>query len=233
VVVKHGGRSRSGRGSAEVLGRLGVNIDAAPAVQARCLGHVGICFAFAVNHHPAMRHAAEVRRALGFPTVINLLGPLANPAGATRQVVGTWSKANAEKIAEALKRLGAERAFVVTSRDGMDELTTTDESFIFDVSRGKNIETRILEPVHLGLARADRRDLEAPNVEASAATIQKVLRGEQGAPRDVVALNAAAGLVVCDAAGSLEEGLVLALSAIDSGAASRTLAELARASQAG
>src|SRR5688572_18738667 len=233
VVVKHGGRSRTGRGSAEVLKQLGVNVDAAPGVQSRCLCDVGICFAFAVNHHPAMKHAAAVRKSLGFPTVINLIGPLANPAGATRQIVGTWSKANAEKMAEALKRLGSERSFVVTSRDGMDELTTTDESIIYEVQGAKNVETRVLEPTHLGLKRAERSELETDSVEGSAEMIVGVLKGRMGAARDVVALNASAGLLLCDVVKSLEEGLVLALATIDSGAALRTLTELVRVSQQG
>lgn len=233
VVAKHGGRSRSGRGSAEVLRHLGVNIDASPETQARCLRDVGICFAFAVNHHPAMKHAAAVRKSLGFPTLLNLIGPLANPAGATRQIVGTWSKQNAEKMAEALKRLGAERAFVVTSRDGMDELTTTAENYIHEVIAGKNIDVRVLEPAHLGLKRADRRELEAESVEASAAIIQEVLAGRGHAARDIVVLNAAAGLLICDVVKSFEEGLVHAMAAIDSGSAARTLQDLARLSQGG
>jgi anthranilate phosphoribosyltransferase len=231
VVVKHGGRSRSGRGSAEVLRQLGVNIDAPPAVQARCLGEVGICFAFAVNHHPAMKHASAVRRSLGFPTVVNMIGPLANPAGATRQVVGAWSKANAEKMAEALRRLGAERALVVTSRDGIDELTTSSDNFIFEVRAGKGVEARTLDPALLGLRRSERRELEAESVERSAAMVMEVLRGRTGAARDVVALNASAGLLVCDAVKSLEEGLAMAIAAIDAGAALRTLEALVRVSR--
>jgi anthranilate phosphoribosyltransferase len=238
VVVKHGGRSRSGRGSAEILQHLGVNIEASPAVQGRCLVEAGICFAFAVNHHPAMRHAAGARRSLGFPTVMNMIGPLANPAGeggATRQVIGVFSIPNALKMAQALKRMGTERAFVVASRDGMDELTTTAENVIHEVSAGskKDVETRALDAVHLGLRRRERRELEAASLEASAEMVRSVLAGRPGAPKDVVALNSAAGLLVCDAVKSLEEGLVMAFAAIDSGAAHRTLEDLVRLSHAG
>jgi anthranilate phosphoribosyltransferase len=232
VVVKHGGRSRTGRGSAEVLQHFGVHIEATPERQARCLREVGMCFAFAVNHHPAMRHAAAARRSLGFPTIMNMVGPLANPAGATRQVVGAWSVANAQKMAQALRRMGAERAFVVASRDGIDELTTCSENVIYEVSAAskRDVETRALDPVLLGLRRAQRREIEAPTLEASAEMVRQVLAGRPGAPRDVVALNAAAGLLVCDAVRSLEEGLVLALAAIDAGSARRTLEELVRVS---
>lgn len=232
VVVKHGGRSRTGRGSAEVLQHFGVQIEATPQAQARCLAEVGICFAFAVNHHPAMRHAAGARRSLGFPTIMNMIGPLANPAGATRQVVGAWSASNAQKMALALRRLGAERAFVVASRDGLDELTTSSDNVIYEVnaSSKKDVETRALDPVLLGLRRSQRREIEAPTLEASAEMIRQVLAGKPGTPRDVVALNAAAGLLVCDAVKSLEEGLVMAFAAIDAGAARRTLEELVRVS---
>lgn len=230
VVAKHGGRSRSGRGSAEILKHLGVNIDAPPSVQARCLAEIGICFAFAPNHHPAMRHAGNVRKSLGFPSVFNLIGPLSNPAGATRQILGTWSKANAEKMAEALRRLGAERAFVLTSRDGMDELTTTAENILFEVAANKGIETRTLDAAFLGLRRAEKRELEADSMERSAEMILDVLKGKLGAPREVVALNASAGLLVCDAVKSFEEGLVTALAVIDSGAALATLTDFVRLS---
>ena len=125
LVAKHGNRSRTGRGSAEVLKQLGINIDATPEQQARCVEEAGICFCFAIHHHPAMRHAAGPRKALGFPTVFNLLGPLTNPAGARRQLLGVYDADRLESVAETLAALGTERAMVVRGDDGLDEITTT------------------------------------------------------------------------------------------------------------
>jgi anthranilate phosphoribosyltransferase len=163
---------------------------------------------------------------------MNMIGPLANPASATHQLVGAYSATVAMKMAQALRRLGADRAFVVSSRDGMDELTTTAENLIHEVnaSSKKDVEVRALDTVHLGLRTSGRYELEAASLAESAEMVRAVLAGRKGAPRDVVALNAAAGLQVCDVVKSLEEGLVMAFGAIDSGAARRTLETLARVS---
>ncbi|MCB9847831.1 MAG: anthranilate phosphoribosyltransferase [Phycisphaeraceae bacterium] len=229
-VAKHGNRSRTGRGSAEILQSLGVNIDASPETQARCLDEVGICFSFAIRHHPAARHAAAPRAALGFPTIFNLLGPLTNPAGARRQVLGVFDRKYVEPVAGALLALGAERAMVLHSDDGLDELTTTDRTFIAHVEDGA-VRTEVFDPAPLGLPRPSIEDLRARDLEEAAALFRSILTGEPGPARDMVALNAAATLVVAGAAPCIAEGLAAAQRAIDEGAAGRTLRALAELSQ--
>ncbi len=229
MVAKHGGRSRTGRGSAEVLAHLGVNVDASPGVQARCLAEIGVCFSFAVNHHPAMRHAAQARRSLGFPTIFNLLGPLANPAGAPRQLIGTYSQEVASRLAQALARLGTELALVVTSRDGLDELTVTDLNSLFVVHAGR-VTMSTLDASTLGLARASLDDLRVDDLDSAASLVRAVLTGDTGARRDMVVLNAAGALFVAGLVPSIQTGLGLAQDAIDSGRAAGVLAELARLS---
>ncbi len=224
-VAKHGGRSRSGRGSAEVLALLGVNVDASPQVQAKCLRDCGFCFSFAVNHHPAMKFAAGPRKSLGFPTVFNLLGPLCNPAGARRQLIGVYGAGLVELIAQALARLGTERAMVVHGRDGMDELTTTERTIVGRVQDGR-VGMEEIDAKDLGIARASLDDLAVSSVEESAEVIRRVLAGEKGARRDIVLLNAAAALAVGGAADDLSSGIGAAASAIDSGAAKRALERL-------
>lgn len=228
-VAKHGGRSRSGRGSAEVLAALGVNIDAPPSVQARCLGEVGVCFSFAVNHHPAMRFAAGPRKSLGFPTIFNLLGPLCNPAGASRQVMGVFDRRYVEVVARALSRLGVTRAMVVHGDDGMDEITTTAATTIAQVdSSGVRVEE--FDAGSLGIARAKPEALVASGLDEAAAMVRGVIEGRVGAARDIVELNAAAALVVAGSHAGMAGALSAARSAIDGGAAARTLAALGAAS---
>ena len=233
VVAKHGNRSRSGRGSAEVLERLGVNIDADPETQARSLAEVGLSFSFAIRHHPAMKHAAPVRQALGFPTIFNLLGPLTNPAGATRQLLGVYAESLVEPMAEALARLGAERAMVVFARDGLDELSTTEATVIADVSAGV-VTMRTLDAESIGLKRARLDDLRARDLDDAAALAHAILSGESSRQitpaRDIALLNAAAALVVAEAAQDLTRGLDQARQAVETGAAARTLRDLARVS---
>lgn len=218
LVAKHGGRSRTGRGSAEVLEALGVNINATPEVQARCLEETGISFSFAPLHHPAMRFAAGSRKSLGFPTIFNLIGPLSNPAGATHQLVGTFDPVVARSLAAALHRLGTTRAMIVTSRDGMDELTTTEENEVLDVSAAGIVE-RTLDARELGLARRGVEELRADSLEEAARVFVDVLAGRAGAAREIVELNAAAALVLGGVAGEMAGGLVMAREAIDSGGA--------------
>lgn len=236
-VAKHGGRSRTGRGSAEVLALLGVNIDASPDVQARCLEHCGVCFSFAVNHHPAMKFAAGPRKSLGFPTIFNLLGPLTNPAGARRQVLGVWDGRYAPLIAEALKELGCDAAMVVHGLDAMDEITTCDRTFIARVERDAPITTGVFDPLTVGLERARREWLIADSPERSAEIIRAVI--DPAAPpaneparaaRDITLLNAAAALLVAGVAARWNDALALARAAVDSGRAHRTLTALAEVS---
>jgi anthranilate phosphoribosyltransferase len=230
IVAKHGNRSRTGRGSAEVLEALGVNIHAPPAVQAACVREIGLCFAFAPDHHPAAKHASAVRKKLGFPTIFNLLGPLVNPAGATRQLVGTYSIENAEKLARALARLGTERAMVVSSRDGLDELTTTAANVVFEVVGGQ-VERSDLDAASFGVARAMLPQLQAHSLEETVSIARSVLAGESGAALDIVALNAAASLRICGVCGSIAEGLPLAREAVVSGRAARVLERFVELSQ--
>ncbi len=226
AVAKHGNRSRTGRGSAEVLQQLGVNVDADRATQARCLEQAGICFCFAIHHHPAAKHAMPVRLALGFPTIFNLLGPLTNPAGARRQLMGVYDRRFLRPIAEALVELGALRAMVVHSDDGLDELSITAPTTIMHVKDGRIFEQRV-DPKALGLPEASFDQLAARDLEHATAMVRGVIEGTLGGPpRDMALLNAAATLVVADVAASLEEGLHLAAQAIDSGRAAETLQRL-------
>ncbi len=230
LVAKHGGKSRSGRGSADILRALGVNVDAPPEVEARCLAEVGVCFTFAVNHHPAMRYAAGPRRSLGFPTIFNLLGPLTNPAGANRQLMGVYAERFVAPVGEALRRLGAENAWVVHGRDGMDEITTTATTKVANVDRdGVRIEE--YDARELGVEKASLEDLQqADTLEAAANLFRRVLEGERGPARDVVLVNAAAALMVAGACADMPEGFALAKEAVDEGRAKAALEMLAKLS---
>ncbi|RMH25641.1 MAG: anthranilate phosphoribosyltransferase [Planctomycetota bacterium] len=231
VVAKHGNRSRTGRGSAEVLARLGVNIDASPEAQARCLEEAGVCFCFAIHHHPAMRHAAPVRRALGFPTVFNLLGPLTNPCGADRQLIGVYASSFVPLMTETLRRLGAAHAIVAHSEDGLDELTVTAPTTL-GVVRSGSVTTERIEPGSLGLRTASIEAIRARDDEHAAGMIRSILAGEEGPAGDMVLLTAAAALVVAGAAESISEGIGLSRDAVESGRAALALETLARVSHA-
>ena len=229
-VAKHGNRSRTGRGSAEVLKALGVNVDASRQVQARCLDEVGVCFCFAIHHHPATRHVMPVRLALGFPTIFNLLGPLTNPAGALRQVMGVYDARFMRPIAEALAALGAVRAMVVHSEDGLDELSISAPTHIMHVHDGQ-VHDDVVSPGDVGLVAAPREAVTASDLDHAAAMIRDVITGtEQGPPRDMTLLNAGATLLVAEVADSLSDGVPLAREVIDSGAAANTLQQLTRIS---
>lgn len=229
LVAKHGNKSRTGRGSAELMQALGVRVDAPAEVQERCLREIGVCFSFAPSHHPAARHAATVRKNLGFPTIFNIIGPLANPAGATRQLVGTYSTENAAKLAAALARLGAERAMVIHSADGLDELTTTAQNLIWHVEQRGVREDR-LDARDLGFDAARIDDLRADSLDEAVAIARGVLAGETGPRRDLVELNAGASLFVAGCCASIAEGVAQARQTIASGLADRTLKELIRLS---
>ncbi len=228
-VAKHGNRGRSGRGSAEVIQHLGVRIDASPAVQRRCLEVAGVCFSFAVNHHPAMRHAAPVRQALGVPTVFNLLGPLCNPAGVRRQLMGVYEPALVEPVAQALLALGAERAMVVHGLDAIDEIGINLPTLIAHVEHGA-VRLEKFDPRSLGIAQAPIEAISAPDVPSASAMVRNALRGEPGPAREIVALNAAAALVVGGCAPTLAIGLTAATRAAESGAAATILENLVRIS---
>jgi len=231
VVAKHGNRSRTGRGSAEVLQKLGVNVDADRDVQRRCLDEANVCFCFAIHHHPATKHVMPVRRALGFPTIFNLLGPLTNPAGAQRQVMGVYERRFVQPIAEALAELGAVLAMVVHSDDGLDELSISAPTHVAHVEQGA-IRYETIHPDDYGLTRAALTDVQARDLDHAAQMIDDVVRGEDDGPaRDMTLLNAAATLVVAGLAEDFKEGVQRAARAIDEGAARETLQHLAKLSQ--
>ncbi len=229
-VAKHGNRSRTGRGSAEVLAELGVNVDAARAVQRRCLEQAGICFCFAIHHHPAAKHAMPVRKTLGFPTIFNLLGPLTNPAGARRQLVGVYAPQFVRPVALALAELDSLRALVVHGHDGLDELSLSDSSSVAQVDAGV-VKEFTITPEDVALARSPQRDLVVNSLADAADLVRRLLSSqEQGPPRSMLLLNAAAAIVAGGAADSLAQGVTLAKNSVDSGAAARALESLVRAS---
>lgn len=221
-VAKHGNRAASSIcGSADLLEALGVRIDLDATGVERCLAEAGIAFIFAPVFHPAMGHAGPVRRELRVPTVFNFLGPLTNPARPFAQVVGVSDERMLPLLARVLARRGT-RARLFRALDGLDELTTTGPSLVFNVADGELRES-MLDPADLGLARSEVGDLRGGDPEASATIARTILRGETGPRRDVVLLNAAAALEVSGGAGSLDEGLALAATSIDSGSAADVL----------
>jgi anthranilate phosphoribosyltransferase len=231
-VAKHGNRSASSKtGGADVYEALGIRITASPAIVERCLVEAGIGFFFAPTFHPSMRHAAPVRRELGVRTAFNLLGPLTNPAGATRQLVGVPRPEFTELMARALLLLGTKRAWVVHGADGIDELTTTGYTKISECRDGA-VNTFYLHPTDVGLPKAPPGSLQGGDARDNARIIESVLSGARGAARDVVLLNSGAALFIAGAAGSVEEGILKASRAIDAGDAKRTLEQLVRISTA-
>ena len=226
AVAKHGNRSVSSKcGSADLLQALGVNLQVSAAQAARCIDEVGIGFLFAPQFHPAMKHALGPRQEIGLRTVFNILGPLCNPAGAARQLLGVYDGSLTGLMAEVLLALRTEHAFVVHGADGLDELSTTGTNRVSRVHGGR-IETFDVDPRTLGLPPAKLSDLAGGVAEENAATMRAILDGQPGPKRDVVLLNAAAVLVAGDKASSLEEGLALAALAIDSGKAREKLSML-------
>jgi len=227
-VAKHGNRALSSKsGSSDVLAVLGVNLQASQAQQLRALDRAGIAFLFAPAYHGAMRHVGPVRAEIGFRTVFNLLGPLSNPAQAKRQVMGVYDPRLLEPLAEVLGRLGAVRAWTVHG-EGLDELTVTGETEVAEWKDGA-VRRFTITPEDAGLARHDLSAIRGGDAEANAAALTGLLDGAKGAYRDVVLLNAAAGLVVADKAVDLAEGARLAAAVIDDGRAARALAELVAA----
>ncbi len=230
-VAKHGNRNMSSRtGAADVLEALGVRIDLEPRAAEHCLQEAGICFLFAQTYHPAMKHVAAVRRELGFRTIFNLLGPLSNPGGVRRQLLGVFSKDWVVPVAQVLQKLGTEKAWVVHGSDGLDEMTTTGASHVAVLENGK-ISSLTVVPQDVGLEHATLAALKGGIPDDNADAIRKLLAGAKGAFRDIVLLNAAAALIVADKAHDLKDGIARAEKAIDSGRAANALARLEAISQ--
>ncbi len=227
-VAKHGNRSvTSSCGSADVLTALGVNIDMEPDKVARAVEQVGLGFMFAPSLHPAMKHVMPARKALGIRTVFNILGPLSNPAGVRRQLLGIFDGTLTETMAEVLKELGSRQALLVYGEDGLDELTTTTSSRMSHLFETGVVKSSIVNPRSLGLPQASLDDLKGGTPEENAKMATDILQGQPGPKRDIVVLNAAAGLIVGGAAADLEEGIALAGESIDSGRAFNVLEKLA------
>jgi len=225
-VAKHGNKALSSKsGSAEVLEKLGVKLDIDPDQIRRCIDEAGIGFMFAPAHHSAMKHVGPTRAELGTRTIFNLLGPLSNPAGAKFQVVGVFDDKWVEPLAHVLKNLGSTRVWVMHGSDGLDELTTTGASRVAELRDG-NVSTFEVTPEEVGLPRASAADLKGGDPEENTAALRRLLDGESGPYRDIVALNAAASLVVAGKAPTLKEGVQMAGDAIASGAAKAALDKL-------
>jgi anthranilate phosphoribosyltransferase len=229
-VAKHGNRSVSSScGSADVLEALGIKIDLEPQKVEKCLETTGFGFMFAPLFHPAMKYAIGPRKEMGIRTVFNILGPLTNPAGAQRQVMGVFSDELTEPLAHVLSNLGVKHAFVVHGEDGLDEMTNTDKTKVSEV-KGGTIITYFIEPENLGFEKARKDDLAGGNAGDNAGITMSILNGEKGPKRDIVLMNAAAALVAGDKAADFTEGVALATNAINSGAALKKLEEVKKAS---
>lgn len=230
-VAKHGNKALSSKsGSSEVLEALGVKLNLSATALETCIKDVGIGFLFAPNHHAAMRHVGPTRAELGFRTIFNLLGPLSNPAGANRQLLGVFDKQWVEPLAHVLKKLGSERAWVVHGSDGMDELTTTGPSTVAELRKG---EVTVFEvtPEDAGIERAAPEALAGGTPQENAEALRALLDGEPGAYRDIVVFNTAAALMVVNKAQDLKEGAELAALAIDDGGARNVLANLVKTTE--
>jgi anthranilate phosphoribosyltransferase len=218
-VVKHGNRSVSSKcGSADVLEALGVNINITPDQVKDCVEDVGIGFFYAPNFHKAMRFVGKTRKELGFRTIFNILGPLANPANANAQVLGVFDEALVQPMAEVLKNLGIKKAFVVHGKDGLDELSITDETSVCELNNGE-LKSYTITPEDFGFQRGTIEDIKGSDAQGNAEIIKNLLKGEKGAKRDILVLNAAAALVVGNKADSLKEGIDKAQKLIDDGLA--------------
>jgi anthranilate phosphoribosyltransferase len=226
AVAKHGNRSATGlSGSADLLEALGVRIDLGPEEVARCIEQVGFGFMFAPAHHGATRFVVPVRKELAVRTIFNFLGPLTNPAGAKRQLIGVSDPAFLDTIAGALSRLGAVKALVVSSSDGLDEMSTSGTTRVVEVD-GPELRNYELSPEDVGLSRAALEDVAGGTPERNAETARRIFAGEPGAPRDLAALNAGAAIYAAGRSETLEQGVRAAEAALDSGAASATLDRL-------
>jgi anthranilate phosphoribosyltransferase len=230
-VAKHGNRSASSKsGTADVLEMLGVNLDVTPDIVQRALENANLGFLFAQRHHSAMKHVSPVRAELGIRTIFNLIGPLSNPAGATRQLLGVYSSEWVNPLAETLRALGSERAWVVHGSDGLDELTVTGPSFVAELRNG-TVSNFAVTPQDAGLSVHTAASLKGGTPEDNARALRELLEGAPGAYRDIVLLNAAAALIVGDKVKGLEAGVKIAATAIDDGSAKKTLAKFAAITQ--
>lgn len=230
-VLKHGNRASSSQcGSADVYETLGIAIDLGPEGVAACVVETGFGFAMAPRFHPSMRHAGPPRRELGIPTAFNILGPIANPAGVRRQVVGVADDRVANRLLGVLEATGTIRALVVHGGDGLDELTTTTTSTVHELRDGA-VTAYEVDPEALGLARAEVEDLVGGSAEENAEAVREVLAGTAGPHRDIVLLNAAAGFVVADRAEGLAGGIALAAASIDTGRAAALLEQVVEVSR--
>ncbi|MEX5214129.1 MAG: anthranilate phosphoribosyltransferase [Nitrospiraceae bacterium] len=233
TVAKHGNRSVSSKcGSADVLAALGVRIDLAPDRIADCIDEVGIGFLFAPLYHEAMKHCAGPRQDLGVRTLLNILGPLTNPAGATVQVVGVYDERLTDMLCRVLVHLGAQHCFVVHGMDGLDEISVTDRTRVAEGKRGV-VSSYFVEPKDFGLTRVPLKELTGGMAEDNARIVRDILQGRRGPKRDVVCLNAAPALVAGGLAKNLHEGYQQAAKVIDSGAAAEKLEKLIRFTQQG
>jgi anthranilate phosphoribosyltransferase len=229
-VAKHGNRALSSRsGAADVLAALGVKIDLSPVQVSRCVTEAGIGFMFAPAHHPAMKNVNPTRVELATRTIFNLLGPLSNPAGVIRQMVGVFSRQWVQPLAQVLKNLGSESVWVVHGSDGLDEITLTGPTFVAALENGA-IRSFEVSPEDVGLKRVAGEALKGGDAAANAAALRSVLAGQPSAYRDVALLNAAAALVVAGRAKDLKEGLALGIQSIDGGAAAERLKRLTEVS---
>jgi len=225
-VAKHGNRAvSSASGSADVLEALGFRLELSPERIAQSIDELGFGFMFAPSHHPAMRHAAPVRKELAARTVFNVLGPLTNPAGARAQVIGVYAKPLVRTIAEVLAQLGARRAFVVHGAHGIDELSPAGPNDVCEVVDG-DVRARVIDPRELGIERSDPGELRGGSPAENAEAIRAVFAGATGGRRDAILLNAAGAIAASGHADDLREGLELARGAVDSGAAAERLAQL-------
>ncbi|MEW6601104.1 MAG: anthranilate phosphoribosyltransferase [Nitrospirota bacterium] len=229
-VAKHGNRSVSSScGSADVLEALGIKIDLTPEKVEKCLAQTGFGFMFAPLFHPAMKFAIGPRREMGIRTIFNILGPLTNPAGAERQVLGVFSDKLTEPMARVLGNLGVKHAFVVHGEDGLDEITNTDRTRVTELKNG-SIDTYFISPEDFNFKKAGKGDLAGGTAQDNAAIVTAILKGEKGPKRDIVLMNAAAALVAGERAKDFQEAVKLAVQALDSGAALKKLEEVKKVS---
>jgi len=231
IVAKHGNRAQSSKsGSADVLEALGIRLNLAPDAIAQCIAQTGIGFMFAPAHHGALKVVAPIRRELGFRTLFNLTGPLANPAHAKFQLMGVFDERWLDPLARTLSGLGAQRAWIVHGQDGLDEITTTTLTDVATLENGRTGRF-VISPTALGFPAATLEDLKGGDAAHNAAALRGVLDGAHGPYRDIVVLNAAATLVICGRANHLGEGVEAAAHAIDSGAAKGKLDALSALTQ--
>lgn len=233
AVAKHGNRSVSSVcGSADLLEALGVNLDLDDAKVGQCLDEIGIAFLFAQNLHPAMKNVAPVRKSIGVKTIFNILGPLTNPAHATHQMMGVYNRDLVEPMAEVLKNLGLKRALVVHGNDGLDEITTTDKTFVSEFN-GQDVVSYDIDPEEFGIARASHSDLTVSDLQENVRVALDILNGTQGPKRDIVLINAAYALYTVQKVRSIADGMAAAQESINSGRALTKLEQLKEFSNRG